>query len=363
MARALFAGLMSGTSLDGVDAALVEFSDETPRLIAAHYLPYPEEIRARCLALQTPGNNELDESARLAQSLVRLYADGISSLLASAGVAASAITALGCHGQTVRHNPAAAYSIQLNDPALLAELTGIAVVADFRSRDLAAGGQGAPLVPAFHEAMFRSEAVRRVVVNIGGIANLTDLPPGAPTRGFDCGPGNMLMDAWIGKLRGDRFDRDGAWARSGRVLPELLSRLWAHPFFARQAPKSCGREEFNLVWLDGLLAGDERPEDVAHTLLELTAQGIHSAIGAIDENTEVFVCGGGAHNGLLMERLAALMPQAKVQVSDALGVDADWMEAMAFAWLARQTWLGRCGNLPAVTGARGARVLGAIYPA
>ena len=354
---------MSGTSLDGVDAVLVDFDGNQPQVRGRHYAPYPLSIRQRCLSLQNVGHDELHQSSMLAQDLARLYANTVNEMLVTAHIAPQHITAIGCHGQTIRHNPGAGYTLQLNQPALLVELTGIPVVADFRSRDIAAGGQGAPLVPAFHDAVFRHPDHRRVVVNIGGIANLTDLRPGGNTQGYDCGPGNMLMDAWIAEHQDAQFDRDGAWARQGHTLPNLLDALRAHPFFATQPPKSCGREEFNLAFLRAHLKGDEKASDVQRTLLELTAVEISRAVGQTESNTEVLLCGGGAHNTLLTERLSALLPLAEVKPTDTLGVSADLVESIAFAWLARETWAGRPGNLPAVTGAKGPRVLGAIYPA
>ena len=359
----LAVGLMSGTSLDGVDAVLVDPTGTPPRTLATHWLPYPESLRHEALALQSPGANELHRAALLANGLARCYAQAVQAVLAAGGVEPAQVAVVGCHGQTVRHQPAAGYTIQLNNPALLAELTGLPVVADFRSRDIAASGQGAPLVPAFHAAAFGSPVRHRVILNVGGIANLTDLDPGTPVRGFDCGPGNLLMDTWIERHAGERFDRDGRWANSGAVLMPLLERLLAAPFFSAAPPKSCGRDEFNGAWLDGQLAGDERPVDVQATLLELTAR---AAAGAIDRwcgrAEEIYVCGGGASNGALMSRLEELLPGRPVAATDALGQPADWVEAVAFAWLAWRTLEGKPGSLPDVTGARGPRVLGAVYP-
>lgn len=360
----LVVGLMSGTSLDGVDAVLVNFAGVRPQTRATYWLPYSSEIRQQALKLQSTHPDEIHSAALFANALAHCYAAAVQDLLAGAGVEASEVAAIGCHGQTIRHQPAAGYSIQLNNPALLAELTGIAVVADFRSRDIAAGGQGAPLVPAFHAAAFGDPAQHRVMLNIGGIANLTDLSPGQPVRGFDCGPGNLLMDAWIERHRQQRYDEDGNWANAGRVLPELLRRMLADPFFDCDPPKSCGREEFNLAWLDGLLSGSERPQDVQATLLELT---VVSAIEATRRwcgtPDALFVCGGGARNGALMTRLAQLAPDCRVASTDSLGQPADWVEAVAFAWLAWRTLHGETGNLAEVTGAKGPRILGAIYPA
>ena len=360
----LIIGLMSGTSLDGVDAALVDFSGGKPELRASAYLPYDEALRVLVLHLHQSCSDELHQSLLLANRLAQIYAQAVHQLLAQAGVDASQVRAIGCHGQTLRHQPAQGYSLQLNNPSLLAELTGIAVVADFRSRDIAAGGQGAPLVPAFHDAMFRQQDCHRVILNLGGIANLTDLAPGKTTLGFDCGPGNMLLDAWSQRHLQRAYDEGGQWGASGKRLPALLERLLAHEFFSMRPPKSCGREQFNLAWLENCLQGEEAPADVQATLVELTAhsvqQGLSYARGA---PAEVYVCGGGAHNATLLQRLQALLPQTRVATTEIVGVAPDWVEAIAFAWLAQRTLTSQPGNLPEVTGARGPRVLGAIYPA
>lgn len=359
-------GLMSGTSLDGVDAALVDFSAAThpPRILATAYQPYPARLRAELLALHTPGHDELHRAALLAQELAHLYAQSVSTLLTQANIPARQIRAIGCHGQTIRHVPQQGYTLQLHQPALLAELSGIDVIDDFRSRDIAAGGQGAPLVPAFHAALFDSTHLHRVILNIGGIANLTHLQPGQPVSGFDCGPGNMLLDAWIQQHQQQPYDKDGAWGSQGRVLPDLLDRLLTHPYFAAPAPKSCGREQFNLAWLNSHLQGTEAPADVQATLVALTTHAICAAIrreyGIPDE---LYVCGGGAHNKSLMTRLADELPDTRVSTTDTLGIPVDWVEAVAFAWLAWQLLQGKPGNLPEVTGARGTRLLGAIHPA
>lgn len=360
----LVIGLMSGTSLDGVDAALVDFSQDRPQLRASAYLPYSTALRSDILRLHDQSPDELHQSLLLANRLAQTYADAVQQLLDAAGVSAREVAAIGCHGQTLRHQPAQGYSLQLNNPALLAELTGITVVADFRSRDIAAGGQGAPLVPAFHELAFRNQTLHRVILNLGGIANLTDLAPGEPVLGFDCGPGNMLLDAWSSRHLDKAYDERGRWAASGRVLPALLGRLLGHAFFAQRPPKSCGREQFNLDWLGGCLEGSEAAADVQATLLELTAIGVQRGlVQARGVPAEIYVCGGGAHNTALLLRLQTLLPAARVATSDVLGLAADWVEAIAFAWLAQRTLAGLAGNLPAVTGARGPRVLGAIYPA
>ncbi len=363
LAAPLVIGLMSGTSLDGVDAVLVDFSDSHPRALATFWLPYSAAIRQQTLQLQSAQHDEIHSAALLSNELARCYAQAVRELLTSAGASAAQVAAIGCHGQTVRHQPAAGYSVQLNNPALLAELCGIAVVADFRSRDIAAGGQGAPLVPAFHAAAFGDPGRHRVILNIGGIANLTDLNPGQAVRGFDCGPGNLLMDAWIERHQGRRYDEAGRWASQGQVLPELLRRLLAADFFSASPPKSCGRDEFNTAWLESHLAGGERPENVQATLLELTALSASQAIGRwCGSPGQLFVCGGGAHNQALMARLQQHLPDCRVANTDALGLAADWVEALAFAWLAWRTLRGEPGNLAEVTGASGPRVLGAIYP-
>jgi anhydro-N-acetylmuramic acid kinase len=354
---------MSGTSLDGVDAVLVDFSENSPRTLSTFWQPYPADIRRQALQLQAARHDEIHQAAMLANDLARCYAEAVRQVLGGAGVDATQVAAIGCHGQTIRHQPAAGYSVQLNNPALLAELTGIAVVADFRSRDIAAGGQGAPLVPAFHAAVFGDPQLHRVILNLGGIANLTDLNPGQPVRGFDCGPGNLLMDAWIERHRGQRYDEGGHWADQGQILPDLLQGLLADPFFAASPPKSCGRDEFNSEWLEVRLAGDERPEDVQATLLELTAVSVSTAIGRwYGRPQELFVCGGGARNAALMVRLQHHLPDCRVAGTDSLGQPGDWVEAVAFAWLAWRCLRGEPGNLAAVTGARGPRILGAIYP-
>lgn len=358
----LYIGLMSGTSLDGVDAVLAGFTQNTPRLVGTHYLPYPVELKARLLALHSPQPDELHLAFCLSQELSRFYAHATGALLKKTETAPGQVAAIGCHGQTIRHRPESGYTVQLVDGARLAELTGITSIVDFRSRDIAAGGQGAPLVPAFHAAMLASADEHRVIVNIGGIANLTDLPPDGSVTGFDCGPGNLLMDAWIGMRQNKPYDENGSWAASGKIQPELLDRMLAHDFFAALPPKSAGREQFNSSWLKNLLRGNESPEDVQATLAELTAHGIVDAAQRFCKGySALYVCGGGAHNVMLMERLARLSGK-RVDSTASLGIDPDWMEALAFAWLAKACLERSPGNLPAVTGANGLRVLGAIYP-
>lgn len=363
-ARDLFVGLMSGTSLDGVDAALVEFASTGPALIGAVCLPLPGGLKSELHALQETGPNELDRAAKAGNALSRLYAEAVLALLLQARVAPSAIRACGCHGQTIRHRPDAGYTAQIGNPALLAELTGIRVVADFRSRDIAAGGQGAPLAPAFHAAVFGADTSHRVILNIGGIANLSDLPAGGAVKGFDTGPGNVLLDLWIYRHLGEAHDSAGAWAQSGTVLAEVLAAMLAEPYFGRRPPKSCGRDLFNAAWLEKFPLQRAAAHDVQATLAELSARSIASAVDQYCARAdELYVCGGGAHNLDLLERLRRSLPGCRIDTTAALGIHPDWVEAIAFAWLARQTLAGRTGNLAAVTGACGERVLGAIYPA
>jgi len=359
---------MSGTSLDGVDAALADFAGPAPRTLATHFSPFEADLRAELLALQSPVENELERAAFAANRLVRAYAAAAAEVLRAAGLKPEAIRALGAHGQTIRHRPELGYTLQLNNPALLAELTGIAVAADFRARDVAAGGQGAPLVPAFHRAVFGAPGQTRVIVNIGGIGNITLLAADGSVLGFDTGPGNVLMDLWIAQNQGKTFDEQGAWAATGRVLPDLLARLLAEPYLALPPPKSTGRDLFNPAWLAAHVQAaptdTNSPADVQATLCEYTAATIvdaiarQSAAGLLD----VFVCGGGAHNATLMARLAARAPQWRWQSTAALGVAPDWVEALAFAWLAHRLLENTPGNLASVTGAQGPRVLGALYP-
>ena len=368
----LFIGIMSGTSLDGVDATLCRF-DEGCELIATHFLPYPAELKLALLALHTPTGNELEAAILLGNQLAKLYADAVTALLASANIDADKVTAIGCHGQTIRHcpnvDPELGFTLQIGNNALLAELTNISVVGDFRSRDIAAGGQGAPLVPAFHQAIFGSKEKNRVIVNIGGIANITYLAKNGTVLGFDSGPGNMLLDSWAKLRLGKDYDANGDWAATGVVLNSLLSGMLAEPYFMLPPPKSTGRDLFNDHWLkQHLLYPHLRSEDVARTLVALTAHTIHDAIaqGRIDIDNgqidEVYLCGGGAHNTLLVNSLKEMMNGQLLATTDDLGIGVDWVEAVAFAWLAKQTIDNKPSNLPAVTGAKGLRVLGAIYP-
>jgi anhydro-N-acetylmuramic acid kinase len=358
-----FIGLMSGTSLDGTDAVLLD-GGANPCVLGHVHQPFAPQLRESLLALNTPGENELHRAALAGNALALAYAAVVRNLLETARQPAAGVAAIGCHGQTVRHRPQAGYSVQLVNAALLAELTGIRVVCDFRSRDIAAGGEGAPLVPAFHQAVFASPRESRAVINIGGIANISCLPQAGTVTGFDCGPGNALMDGWIAAHCGEPYDKGGAWGAGGRVLPELAQRMLAHEFFARRPPKSTGRETFNLQWLRGLLRGDEAPADVQATLCEVSAAGIARAVEEYcPAAARLWLCGGGARNDLLRARLAALLPGRGIELSDSLGIAAETVEAAAFAWLAQRALAKLPGNLPAVTGARGPRVLGAIYSA
>jgi anhydro-N-acetylmuramic acid kinase len=353
---------MSGTSLDGVDAALADFDDEFPRLVASHFVPYSAELRGALLELHVPGRDELQRAARLGMEISELYACAAQELLRKAGQ--PRVAAMGCHGQTVRHRPEAGYTIQLVNGALLAERTGLTTVVDFRSRDIAAGGQGAPLVPAFHAACLALPGTERAILNIGGIANLTCLPNQGPVTGFDTGPGNVLIDTWARQHFGRDYDVDGSIAATGTVQDVLLDKLLRDEFFSRRPPKSTGRDRFNEAWLESFGLQGSRPEDVMATLAELTSRTASDAVRSWCHGAaEVFVCGGGVHNHHLLRRLAVNLGGTRVASTSELGLDPDWVEAMAFAWLAKQCLAGEPGNLSTVTGAKGPRVLGAIYPA
>ena len=362
----MYIGLMSGTSLDGADGVLVDFSHPKLRIVASATEAFSGDFRTELLALNSPTSNELHRAALAANELAAVYAVVVASLLEQSGLTARDIDAIGAHGQTLRHQPALGYTTQINNPALLAERTGIDVVADFRSRDVAAGGQGAPLVPAFHHSVFAKPGQATLVLNIGGISNLSVLPPVGLVLGFDCGPGNALMDAWVAKHTGQRFDEGGQWAASGQLIPALLASLLNEPYLAMPAPKSTGRDLFSLTWLAAKLApfAAERPVDVQNTLTEFTARAcVASTKSYLNNSKELIVCGGGAFNQHLMQRLQVGLPTLKVMTSSAHGLPPLQVEAAAFAWLARQAVKRLPGNLPSVTGAAGRRVLGAIYPA
>lgn len=370
-------GVMSGTSLDGADAVIASFPEDEKAPMATlgrAYLPMPGELREELKALALGTTNEIERAGDASVALADLYAAVIEKALQEAGIGREVVAAVGLHGQTIRHRPERGFTLQLNHPARVAELTGIDVVADFRSRDVAAGGEGAPLVPAFHAGIFQGKSPA-AALNIGGIANLTLIPPEgshAPVLGFDTGPGNMLLDAWMEKSTGRAYDADGAFAASGAVIPELLSKFLCDPFFARPAPKSTGRERFSLAWLEERLAllpqGEAAPQDVAATLTELTAETIADALAKTEpEARKLYVCGGGALNLFLMKRLGQAllkrMPGCALLSSEDRGLDPMEVEGAAFAWLARAFLLRRPGNLPAVTRAKGPRILGALYPA
>ena len=360
----LFAGLMSGTSLDGADAALVDFSGPAPRTLAFATVPFSAALRDRILALCEPGTDPLELAGAVSLELADLYARAVEGAIAAAGVQRRDVAAIGCHGQTVRHRPDLGFTIQLNDAARLAELTGIDVVADFRRRDMAAGGQGAPLVPAFHEAVFRDAARSRCIVNIGGISNVTWLPVGGHVLGFDCGPGNVLLDGWARRHLGAHYDEGGRWAARGRTDPALLQAFLSEPFLRSPPPKSTGRELFRMAWLEERLPGSYRAEDVQATLADFTAHAIVDAIDRFCEATqEIYLAGGGVRNAALVERIERLAGPRPVAPTDALGVPTAHVESMAFAWLAMKCVRREPVDLTAVTGARKPRVLGAIYPA
>ncbi len=362
--RDLYIGLMSGTSLDGVDAVLADFSHQTFRAVAHAHVGFDTALRDSLLALTGAGHNELERAGQLGKVLAARYAKAVALVLARAGVAASEVRAVGCHGQTVRHRPDQGFTLQIGNPALLAELSGLPVVADFRSRDMAAGGQGAPLAPAFHAVAFGDASEDRAVVNIGGIANVTLLLRNSPVLGFDTGPGNCLMDLWAQRHIMTPFDADGAWAAGATPHARLLDRLLEEPYFGQPAPKSSGRELFNAAWLTGFLDGSEDAQSVQATLLELTAETIGRSVEASPSPVaRLIVCGGGACNAALMRRLGSRLAPRLVDTSADHALEVDQVEATAFAWLAKCAIEGKPGNLPEVTGARGPRVLGAVYPA
>jgi anhydro-N-acetylmuramic acid kinase len=363
----LYIGLMSGTSVDGIDAALVSFDVTGPTLQAGLTHPWPDALRERILATaQGEQALDLDHYGQLDVAIGHCFAEATLALLRQASVGAGAVRAIGSHGQTLRHRPAGAhpFTLQLGDPSVLAERCGIDVVADFRRADVAAGGQGAPLLPAVHAMLLGAPGRTRVVLNLGGIANITVLGADGSVRGFDTGPANGLLDAWCLRHRGQPFDRDGAFAASGTVDTALLQTLLADDYFHRPPPKSTGREHFHLAWLDAHpRVAALAPGDVQASLLALTVQSIAEAIERhAGDASEVLACGGGVHNALLLNRLAERLAPRSLRSTADFGVDPDYLEATAFAWLARQRLLGLPGNLPAVTGARGPRVLGAIYP-
>lgn len=367
-------GVMSGTSVDAIDVVLADFADpKRPILLASHSHAWPTTLRRQILSLAASQNDSIDTLGQLDRLIGSTTAEACLACLALSRLPASAITAIGFHGQTIRHQPDMnpPFTMQIGDANTLAELTGIAVVSDFRRRDVAAGGQGAPLVPAFHEQIFAQPELNIAVLNLGGIANITVLPANAEDHdvaGFDIGPANMLMDAWCQQHTGERYDADGAWAGTGQTDEKLLERMLADPYFSRPSPKSTGRERFGVAWLNKQLAEEQRsilPVDVQSTLAELTVATVsHAARQAFHGKTgELLVCGGGANNGHVMKRLQVRLPGWHVMSTASKGIDPQWIEALAFAWLARQMVSGLPGNLPAVTGAGGRRILGAYHPA
>jgi anhydro-N-acetylmuramic acid kinase len=369
----VFLGLMSGTSCDAIDAALVRIEGSETTLIATHEHPIPSAVRDQVRALSHPGDNEIECLGCLDQTLAELFADASLQLLSAAGCHPGEVAAIGSHGQTVRHRPPSApaasgiaFTLQIGDPNTIAERTGITTVADFRRRDIACGGEGAPLAPAFHGTAFGAPGVNRAIVNIGGIANVSILQGRQTVAGFDTGPGNTLLDAWIHRHRDEPCDHGGRWAATGEVHGPLLDEFLAHPYLQLRGPRSTGKEAFNLAWLDGVLKahGEVPAADVQATLVAFTARSITAAISATEPAIEeVFVCGGGSHNHTLMEALRQQLAALPVHTTAALGVDPDWVEAAAFAWLASRTLAGEPGNVPAVTGASRECVLGAIFPA
>ena len=368
--RELFIGLMSGTSMDGIDAAIVEFRPHNTTIIATYCHPIPRHLQQAIKPLFLPGDDHIDALGSADQQLGECFAQAVSSLLEQSKLGASAITAIGSHGQTVRHRPPNSntphpFTLQIGDPNIIAVRTGITTVADFRRRDMALGGQAAPLAPAFHHAAFHHATSNRAIVNIGGISNITLLPTEGDVLGFDTGPGNRLLDDWIQQHKDKSFDDGGQWASQHTSDLQLLKQLKAHPFLQRSIPKSTGREEFNKDWLDQQLKAFAHLSTgcVQATLLAFTAETIADAIKTLPAAVnEVFICGGGALNTALMSSLSDLLSPATVESSSTLGISPEWVEAAAFAWLARQTLAGLAGNLPAVTGAKSPTVLGGIYP-
>jgi len=373
--RNYFIGLMSGTSLDGVDAVLVDLSDTSPKLLATFSHPIAKQLQATLQSTIQPNwKGSLESIGILHQQLGYLFSEAVTQLLKKSTFQPNQIQAIGSHGQTLWHKPLGEYpfSLQLGDANIIAERTGITTIADFRSRDIAAGGQGAPLVPAFHKATLSHSVNHRIILNIGGIANISVLPSidsNKEVLGFDTGPGNGLIDAWIMQCKNINYDAHGDWARSGKIIPLVLEKLLSDPYFSLAYPKSTGKEAFNLLWLNNKL-GDHlqhnKPEDIQATLTELTALSIAEhikSITSIEPCNEIYVCGGGIHNDFLIERLQLHLSQSLIASTAKLGIDPDWMEAIAFAWLAKQTIEGKPSNLPVATGAKGLRILGAVYHA
>lgn len=371
---AIYIGVMTGTSMDGVDFVAASF--DPLYLHATLTLPFDPELRDELMALTLPDDNEIDRMGKADVALATMIGHGINTLIEKNHLDRSQIKAIGSHGQTIRHRPEHGFTLQIGDPNIITEITQIPVISDFRRRDMAAGGQGAPLVPAFHQAVFQHPTIHRVILNLGGIANVSLLPAGNPNGvyGFDTGPANILMDAWCERYTGHPFDENGNWAAYGQPIRGLLERLQAHAFFSKEPPKSTGREDFNLDWLDDQLADwrndeleyqelEDTPENVQATLLKLTTRAIKKAIYRSDLDTgEIYVCGGGAYNSHLLEQLRWRLRKHhwSVQSTSVLGLSPTWVEATAFAWLAMRFMHQQAGNLPSVTGAEGFRILGSI---
>ncbi len=359
----LFIGIMSGTSADGVDCGLIDFSEDLPVKIMTRYFPFSQKLQNEILTFSNNHNISIDDIYLLENTLTKSYAKAVISVIKELNISPTRIRAIGCHGQTIRHNPDKGYSIQLVNGSLLAELTNIKAIVDFRSRDIAAGGQGAPLTPAFHGAIFGHENIHRVIVNIGGMANLTNLNPREPVTGFDTGPGNYLLDSYVKVMTGDSFDDKGKWAKSGTVNNALLKKLKQHDFLQQLPPKSCSNEQFNLAWVKSLAPKLIKPIDMQATLLEFTAQSIINAQKRYCPTAdEIYVCGGGAKNDFLMERLIDLSGSVLLKKTNVIGIDPDWVEAFAFAWLAKKTLFEEPIDYSNVTGSKGPRILGCIYP-
>ena len=380
----LYIGLMSGTSIDGIDAALVAFHHGQCQLVCQHLEAFDAPLTQALHQLCQPSDNEIAQLANVEQPLAEAFASACLNLLAKSGHQPASITAIGSHGQTIRHYPEQAFTLQIGDANIVAARTGINTIADFRRKDMALGGQGAPLVPAFHQALFQHPQLTRAVVNIGGLANITYLPStasGDTVCGYDTGPGNTLLDAWFKEHHSTEmadsavtssYDKDGQWARSGQIQPQLLAQLMQHDYFQLPAPKSTGRELFNMAWLQGYLTDCDdlasanspyHPADVQRTLTRFTALTIANEVNKLMLSGEVYICGGGAANPLLMADISALLGNYRVNSTATLGVDPDWVEAIAFAWLAKQHIHQLPGNLPAVTGASRQAILGVCYPA
>ncbi|MBE1301959.1 MAG: anhydro-N-acetylmuramic acid kinase [Alteromonadaceae bacterium] len=365
-----YVGLISGTSMDGVDTVIAEITSEKVKTLAFKTFPYPNDLLAELKSLQKPASNEVYRLGKNDRNVGKHFADCVNALLAETNLKPADITLVGSHGQTVRHHPNgdSGFSVQLGDANTIASMTNIDVVADFRKKDIALGGQGAPMVPAFHKAVFADERESRVVLNIGGIANITYLPANEPNNvmGFDTGPGNGLMDAWCKLHTGKEYDDNGQWAATGQCHYPLLKSLLSLPYFKSQAPKSTGQEQFNLEWLQQLLmvqAEELSPEDVQATLVHLTSTSIADQVKALDKVDAVYVCGGGAHNGQLMQALADALPNVKITNTQEIGISPDAVEAIAFAWLAYAYEHDLPGNVPAVTGASREAVMGGLFKA